>query len=99
MKSYLSHNFLFRYDIEVRNGSGTVASETEQSKRLKKMHIEGFAGSRVGYYLAPGTIEKSAFVVNEFSDVARPGDYSIQIQRSWHHQQVKSNVIKITVTA
>jgi|GEM_PF-4682059 hypothetical protein len=77
------------YMIDVRDGNGKEVQETWKGKERKVWHA---SFSRIKK-LRPGENWGTVFTVNEFLDLSRPGEYSIQLTR----EKVVSNQIMVRV--
>lgn len=85
----------------VRGADGNLSPETDLGRKLKGKQRErispGFGGSRVGEALEPGKSISEECIVSDLYDMTHPGQYSIQLERTWHRGVVPSNTIKVKV--
>jgi hypothetical protein len=87
------------YTVEVRDGAGNLAPDSEAKSKMKCDKEN--AGAHGIIELKPNESATSTVSVNMFSDLSRPGEYSVQV--GWRAPKelgdvvVKSNTVKITV--
>ena len=87
--------------VEVRGSDGNRSPETEQGKKLREIQeLKGniITTARVAIPLKAGETIKNKIVVSDLYDMTRPDQYSIQVSRMQREQELKSNVVKVTVT-
>jgi hypothetical protein len=86
--------------VEVRDGDGNVVPDTEIKSKLDCAHMD--AGEFRIYRLKPGESRRETIWVSRFSDMSKPGEYSVQVQwkapEEFGGMVVKSNTITVTVT-
>lgn len=88
------------YMVEVRGSDGNRSPETEQGRELREIQEKkgNIITMRVALPLKAGETIKNKIVVSDLYDMTRPDQYSVQVSRTQREQELKSNVVKITVT-
>lgn len=86
--------------VEVRDGDGNVVPDTEIKSKLDCAHRDT-SEFRI-YRLKPGESRRETIWVSTFSDMSKPGGYSVQVMwkapKEFDSVVVKSNTITVTVT-
>jgi hypothetical protein len=88
------------YVVEVRDGTGRLLPDTEAKSKSDCVHPHA-SGEYGIYRLKPNESLTRTIPISMFSDVSRPGDYSVQV--AWIAQKelgtalVRAETIKITV--
>ncbi len=88
------------YAVEVRDSTGNLAPDTEAESKFKC--DKRYTGGHGIIQLKPHDSVTSNLSVSMFTNMSRPGEYSVQV--GWREPKelggvvVKSNTVKITVT-
>jgi hypothetical protein len=88
------------YTVEVRNSAGNLASDTDVKSKSDCSHPHA-TGADGFVQLKPNGSTTGTISVSMFSDLSRPGEYSVQV--GWREPkelggvELKSNRVKITV--
>ena len=89
------------YEVEVRDGGGNLAPDTDIKKTTDCANRTA-TGMNVIAQLRPHESQKDTIPITLFSDMSKPGKYSVQV--TWKGPKeignvaVKSNKITVTVT-
>ena len=89
------------YEVEVRDSTGNLAPDTDV-KKASDCANRMVTGRDIGVQLMPHESKKDTIPITLFSDMSKPGKYSIQV--TWKGPKeignvaVKSNKIAVTVT-
>jgi len=100
--SFALSNPLCDYVVEVRDGTGRLAPDTEDKSKADCSHRGEISGATGVYRLKPHESVKLRIPISMFSDLSRPGDYSVQV--AWRAPKelgnavVRADTIRITVT-
>jgi len=90
------------YEIIVFDDKGNAPPETRYHKGVRREdpNIPVGTGSLVKVSLGPGQSLKDATILNRLYDLSKPGNYTIQVQRTDPETKtvVKSNIITLTIT-
>jgi hypothetical protein len=94
----------FEYAVEVRDGRGHLAPETQYGRNLRNRtpapDVPRFFSSLI-FALQPGETWAEVAAITKLYDLGRPGKYTIQVSREIPRElgkgTVKSNQITITV--
>jgi hypothetical protein len=94
-----SHSEESGFLMDVRDGEGKSAVETETQRVLRGEVSEVFITSGGAGWLPPGQSEPYFMIVGDFFDLTKPGEYKIQVQRIDPVSKVlvKSNVIAVAL--
>jgi hypothetical protein len=99
--TFVSTNQYCDYAVEVEDGNGQSAPETEQKRKLKCAE-HPVAGKVITVRLKPGEYHEDLLVLNQLFDMTRPDKYTVQVTREIPKElgkgHVKSKRIGITVT-
>jgi len=88
------------YEVEVRDSAGNLAPDTELKSKSDCAHRA--TGRAILCHLRPHSSQKDTVPVTWFSDMSKPGKYTVQV--TWKAPQefgsvaIKSNIVTITVT-
>jgi hypothetical protein len=99
--SFELSNPLCDYVVEVRDGTGRLLPDTEGKSKTDCSHNE-ITGATGVYRLKPLESMKTKIPISMFSDLSRPGEYSVQV--AWRAPKelgnaiVRADSIRITVT-
>jgi hypothetical protein len=93
---------LCNYSFKVFTSAGSPAPETELQKSLNcdfRGPMTGITGRNILVTLKPGESSSEDFRLLEFFDMSEPGEYSVQVDRTFPNiGRVSSNIVTITVT-
>lgn len=87
--------------VEVRDSAGNLVPDTEGNSKSDCAHRE-ITGAHGMYRLKPNESKRDSIAVSMFSDMSKPGEYSVQVMwkapKEFGGVLVKSNTITVTVT-
>jgi hypothetical protein len=87
--------------VEVRDSAGNLVPDTEVKSKSDCAHQE-ITGANGMYRLKPNESKRDTIAVSMFSDMSKPGEYSVQVMwkapKEFDSVVVKSNTITVTVT-
>jgi hypothetical protein len=89
------------YAVEVRDSAGNMVPDTEEKSKTDCAN-RGSTGMDVIVQLKPHESQKDTIPVSAFSDMSKPGKYSVKVMwkapKEFAGMVVKSNTITVTVT-
>ena len=88
------------YEVEVRDSAGNLAPDTDV-KKTSDCANRMVTGRHISVQLMPRESKKDTIPITLFSDMSKPGKYSIQVTwkgpKEFGNVAVKSNKITVTV--
>jgi hypothetical protein len=98
----IESNALAPYKVLVNASDGSTPAETGHGRKIKEVQQSREKGetisTKIGQSLQPGETKTTELVVTDLYDVSHPGKYSIQVERRWEGQKIRSNTLVITIT-